>query len=52
MEGAEPAGLDKPWWGRSCPQHPGSAGTRQGGGYSSGKHFLGRGQDTGDRESH
>lgn len=52
VEGAEPAGLDKPWWGRSCPQHPGSAGTRQGGGYSSGKHFLGRGQDTGDRESH
>lgn len=23
MEGAEPAGLDKLWWGRSCPRHPG-----------------------------
>lgn len=52
VEGAEPAGLDKPWWGWSCPQCPGSAGTRQGGGYSSGMYFVGRGQDTGDRESH
>lgn len=52
MEGAEPAGLDKPWWGWSCPRHPRSAGTRQGGGYSSGKYFEGRAQDTGDRETH
>lgn len=52
MEGAEPAGLDKPWWGQSCPRHLRSAGTRQRGGYSSGKYFLGRGQGTGDREFH
>lgn len=52
MEGAEPAGLDKPWWGRSCSRHPRSAGSRQREGYSSGKHFVGRGQNTRDRESH
>lgn len=52
MEGAEPAGLDKPWWGWSCSRHPGSAGTRQGEGYSSGKCFVRRRQDTGGRESH
>lgn len=23
VEGAEPAGLDELWWGRSCPRHPG-----------------------------
>lgn len=52
VEGAEPAGLDKLWQGRSCPRHPGSASTRQRGGYSSGNYFARRGQDTGDRESH
>lgn len=47
VEGAEPAGLDKLWQGQSCPRHPRSAGTRQGGDYSSGNILQGRNRTLG-----